>query len=308
MSRRILIVGDVMVDEYVFVRTDRTAQEAPIPVWDEVRRERRLGGAANVLRNVQSISDGIAGIDFVGCTSYAVTEMLDEIVGEAYVSIRNKPIVKTRFVTEDPWKILFRHDRGAEPLSSMEEIGILENISDLFSERSYDLIVVSDYDKGTVTADVARNLIRRGVPVLVDSKRDDLSVFHGAAYMKLNREEFRRQNGRSIERDFPYVIETLGKDGARLWTRDTSSGHVSNYGSVATSYVVHVETFPGNSAEEIDVTGCGDVHTAAMALSLVDDPSDVRSAVRIANVAAAAAVEKQGTVGVTRWDLKRFEI
>lgn len=294
---RALVIGDVMVDRYTYVRTTRRASEAPIPIWDVVGVEQRLGGAANVARNLKAIGKeeievvlaGIVGRDRGFC------DLADAVGVKLGFCVGSTTMVKHRYVEHESLRHLFRIDSATRfPSDDSEYFGLF--IGEVGALDRFDAIIISDYDKGTVTERVAE-IVRENRPrlVVVDSKRRDLSLYDGFEVLKVNDLEYLVQSsGLSgvpypcVERLFDYVVVTKGAAGAELRQCEKAK-------TDGKRYVVHSEFFPVESVQKVvDVTGCGDTHTAAMAFSLLKN-GDVRAAVRFANVCAREVVQKFGT-------------
>lgn len=286
---RVLVIGDVMLDEYVFVETTRKAPEANIPVWDEERRECRLGGAANVAHNLKAL-----GTDYVhlsGIMSERDVHLLREKGISADFPVSDSSTMrKTRFI--DPRnEFLFRVD-NFKRFDARSAGELAADIGRLLDDQIFDIIVISDYDKGTVT-EVLCDYVRRlhDGPVIVDSKRRDLRIFSGFSVLKVNEAEYDAQlsspHYSHVEKLFDYVVVTKGAKGAELRHRDPiKSGELR--------YTLHTEKFPIEPVKAKDVTGCGDTHTAAMAFSLLKT-TDMRASVKFANACARSVVQKFGT-------------
>lgn len=288
-QKRILVVGDVMEDHYVHVKTVRKAPEADIPVWDEVSREIRPGGAWNVAENIASLMPE--------AETYICGLMEPNNIGRANQSlsmwVSGEAMRKVRYV--DNGKIIFRSDNFSkfypgEPALLFKEL----RANDI---GQFDAVVFSDYDKGTLTEEMVQFCRSKTGLVIVDSKRRDLSLFFKDSQsrkviLKVNHSEWAAQasNEIPIEAYFDYVVVTKGKDGATLRQFDSNESRLSRN-------VVHSEEFPTKRVWAVDVTGCGDTHTAAMTVSLVQD-ADVRKAVRFGNEKASQAVQVFGTTVV----------
>jgi len=296
-EKRILVVGDVMEDHYVRVETSRRAPEADIPVWDEVDRTWTPGGAWNVAENIASLMPEamvyLAGI--VDSTNVAgVKSHISAYSTRAVV----EGMKKTRYVSAN--KIIFRSDnfrRFHEDDVREFEDGLIRNL--LLNENvRFDAVVFSDYDKGTVTKQVVQNCRRLTNLVVVDSKRKDLSLFWKdleprRTILKVNEFEWGAQAGNEVpvEAYFDQTVVTKGKDGAVIRQFDRNESQYNRY-------VVHSEEFPTRRAWSVDVTGCGDTHTAALTVSMVKE-SDLRQAVRFANEKASQVVQIFGTAIAT---------
>lgn len=304
MTKRILVVGDIMIDRYCRVRTNRMAQEASIPIWDEVSRECRLGGAGNLANNLKSVGGDDVDVHLYGIYGDDEWDTLVALTDSANISLYCGPcpktvtMVKERHVDENN-RHVFRKDNikrfstdGVEWFSGTMEFVV--------RSQEYDAVVVSDYDKGTLTSKIA-SMLGRYRTRFVDSKRQDLRMFKGFTALKLNESEFSAQvsnlsYGTSFEGLFENCIITRGPNGAELrqYDHEKSSGK---------KYVVHSESFPiEEKIDAVDVTGCGDTHTAA-ALFCYLQTGDIRMAIRFANKCASRKVQKFGTETVKKEEI-----
>lgn len=297
---KILVVGDIMLDHYINVKSDRRAEEADIPVWDELKQEFRLGGAANVAHNLKYIGKDDVDVHLAGiCGSSVVSQRLKELEVRSERVNGNETMVKRRFVAND--QIIFRHDNFKK--FSEDEVEFFEMMINYQAGQSFDAVIFSDYDKGTLTDRVV-GILKKAAPfVVVDSKRYDLRMFEGCDVLKVNSSEYSTQvSNKNYENEnfvglFKNVVVTRGSQGA-----DLIQGELTLYGDpvridgmfTGRSYTNTTEHFPGELVISNDPTGCGDTHTAAMTYTYLRT-QDIRSAVRFANFAAAQVVQKFGT-------------
>lgn len=292
--KSVLVVGDVMFDRYVHVGTTRKAPEADIPVWDEFSREIRPGGAANVALNISALNPELS-VYLCGVFDTDLEQgrwFWDKGISVKFSvpSIKGN-MVKTRYIRDG--EIIFRSDNFRKFWGYD-----VKSIPRVFSENAmlpsaFDAIVVSDYNKGTVTSEVLDVVKTRSLTdtlFVVDSKREDLEVFRGFDILKLNLQEYssqvrHRDDLDCIESLFKHVIVTKGRDGAELIQYESLPGK---------KYALHSEDFPVVPAQVRDVTGCGDTHTAALVCSLLNE-KDIRSSIKFANECARSVVQKFGT-------------
>ncbi|MHB8407896.1 MAG: bifunctional heptose 7-phosphate kinase/heptose 1-phosphate adenyltransferase [Acidiferrobacterales bacterium] len=292
---KIIVVGDVMLDRYTHVFSRRQAPEATIPVWDIDRHELRLGGAANVANNILALGGNEVEVYLAGVTGVKSLETIMQTGIKTDFLTCGSTMEKQRFVEKE--KILFRVDNIQKfPDSDIRFFTLMfkELIwQTVQHEDGFDAVVFSDYDKGTITQDVVDVLREcRTKPVVVDSKRRDLRMFQGFDVLKVNEQEYGFQvatehyNG--VERLFDFVVVTKGGQGAELRQCEVTKSNEKRY-------MVHTEQFPVDPVEKpVDVTGCGDTHTAALTFSLLKN-SDMRAAVRFANAVSRNVVKKFGT-------------
>jgi D-beta-D-heptose 7-phosphate kinase/D-beta-D-heptose 1-phosphate adenosyltransferase len=311
MTRQtVLCVGDLMLDEFVYGEVSRISPEAPAPVIAVQRSEIDIGGAGNVARNIASLGGrcifvGLIGEDEAGKTLKAglAREILIESV---LVCDPGRPTTrKVRFVSEHFSTHMLRADwELAQPASAGVEQQLIDAILPLLPRS--DIVLLSDYAKGVLTARVIRNVIdaarKLGKRVIVDPKSANLAIYRGATLIKPNRKEFAEatrsradsENGIAEAAqdviqlaDCEAVLVTQGERGMTLVSRNGETIHV-----------------PGLPAKVRDVSGAGDTVAAALALVLAAG-ADWETALRVANAAAAVAVSKKGAATVTSSELRR---
>lgn len=306
----VLVVGDVMLDEFVYGETRRISPEAATPVLSVSRIARMVGGAGNVARGIAALDVncellGVVGEDVTG------NDLMRELAG--WNTPRLIPWVlmdgqrpttrKTRFVSESHSSHLLRVDtEKVLPISiNMERDLVVRALACL---TDADVLVLSDYCKGVITSNVALELIRAarkaGKIVIVDSKRDDLSIFAGANIVKLNEGEFDRAvapfediagaSQLAARMGFDHILLTRGERGLTLYSAD------------GTDIKVH-----GRAVRVKDVSGAGDTVVATLAAMLAGG-CDLIPSLRRANHAASIAVGKPGTATVTRAELANDKI
>jgi rfaE bifunctional protein kinase chain/domain len=298
-NSRVLVVGDVMLDRYWFGEVNRISPEAPVPIVRVEKREERLGGAANVARNVAALGAqtgllGVVGKDEAGDT---VDTLLREM-GIASHLTRDpaiSTIIKLRVLGRQ--QQLLRVDFEEAPTDAVLR-DKLTQFNALMPQ--HDVIVFSDYAKGSlvnvaqmIAAAKALNKL-----VLVDPKGDDFSPYKGASFLTPNKAELRRivgnwkseeelttkaQNMRA-ELDLQGLLLTRSEEGMTLYT---AQGQVN---------------FPAMAREVFDVSGAGDTVIATMA-ALLGSGMPVAQAVDMANRAGGIVVGKLGTATVTRDEL-----
>lgn len=309
MTQRVLVVGDVMMDHYIYVNSVRRAAEADIPVWDAVSNEYRMGGAANVANNLKALGKENIDVHLAGIASRSNhAHPGRDMISAAGIGVMlvggTRTLYNQRFVSSDD-KILFRCD-NSRSFSEKESIdyerffcsfiGFPDDGSDPAADalplllRPPDMIIISDYGRGTVTPKIVEKILKLGIPVIVDSKRKDLSIFSGVDVIKLNAQEYALQCTSYPETFCKYLVVTRGDQGAELRFYDHEK-------SLADRHVVHSEYFPTDKIDPVDITGCGDTYVAGLSFSLLKDP-DVRRAMRFANACASTVVKKFGTAVV----------
>jgi D-beta-D-heptose 7-phosphate kinase/D-beta-D-heptose 1-phosphate adenosyltransferase len=297
-GRRVLVLGDVMLDEFVWGRVGRISPEAPVPVVLVSSQSFHLGGAGNVAANVRSLGGEAVLAGAVGKDAAAGR------VREALVAAGVEPrlvalgagrptTVKTRIVAHSQQVV--RADReDASDLPAHAEAALVEAVRDEIASSS--ALVISDYQKGVVTAALLRRVLalarRHRVPVLVDPKVRHFRLYRGVTVVTPNQLETEQATGRRI--DGAGALEAAGRRilsllGCRavLVTRGEHGLSLFERGRPA----VHV---PAAAREVFDVTGAGDTVIAIMALALAAGGT-LREAAALANCAAGVVVGKVGT-------------
>ena len=291
---RLLVVGDVMLDRYWFGDVDRISPEAPVPVVRVGRTEERLGGAANVARNIAAIGAGAGLLSVVGEDEAGgrIQELLkvDGIDAQLHRDPGLATTIKLRVIGRQ--QQLLRIDFETEPAHDvlMSKLAAFEA-----RLKNADLVILSDYGKGGLRhiermIEAARTA---GKPVLVDPKGDDYSRYRGATLLTPNRSEFREVAGHWKSEDdltgrAQKLRSELGLD-ALLITR--SEEGMTLYREADRLHV------PAVAREVYDVSGAGDTVIAILGVMLAAGAS-FADAVQLANKAAGIVVGKLGTAVV----------
>ncbi|MES2760219.1 MAG: D-glycero-beta-D-manno-heptose-7-phosphate kinase [Pseudomonadota bacterium] len=296
---RILVVGDVMLDRYWFGDVSRISPEAPVPVVRIERREERLGGAANVARNIASLGAhcgllGVVGADEAGAQ---VEQLLAESSIHSFLKRDEaiSTIIKLRVIGRQ--QQLLRIDFEDAPSDTVLRDKLTQFNGVL---AGYDVIVLSDYNKGSLVnvAEMIRAARAAGKVVMVDPKGDDFSPYVGATMLTPNKSELKRIVGSwSSEQQLTDKAQALrhelGLD-ALLLTR--SEEGMSLYGATE---VLHMHAA---AREVFDVSGAGDTVIATMA-AMLGAGMPMADALITANRAGGIVVGKLGTATVTREEL-----
>ncbi len=306
----VLCVGDLMLDEFVYGEVSRISPEAPAPVLAVQRSETDIGGAGNVARNIASLGArcifvGLIGADEAGSSLKAALAR-EALVESVLVCDPSRPTTrKVRFVSEHFSTHMLRADwELATPASADTEQKLIDAVLPLLPRA--DVVLLSDYAKGVLTARVIRNVIdaarKLGKPVIVDPKSPNLAIYRGATVLKPNRREFAEatRSRADTEQDIAEAAQEIMQLADCEAVLVTQSEHgmtlVPRKGEA-----VHVAGLP---VRVRDVSGAGDTVAAVLAVTLAAG-ADWESALRMANAAAAVAVSKKGAAVVTPAELRR---
>jgi D-beta-D-heptose 7-phosphate kinase / D-beta-D-heptose 1-phosphate adenosyltransferase len=296
-----LIIGDLMIDEYLWGKAERISPEAPVQVVDVVREELRLGGAGNVANNLVALGCGVTVCSVVGDDENGT--VLKRVFSDKGIDVsgifsdpQRRTSKKSRVMAAH--QQIVRIDRESrEPIRAEYE----KMIAGFLKEKAadHDVILVSDYLKGVLSADVLANVISTGtelgIPVVVDPKGNDYGKYRGATILTPNRKETEIASGMKIVDDASLAAAAAAllheaELAALLVTRSEEGMSLFN----STGSTVHIPTV---AREVYDVTGAGDTVLAVLGYILACGRS-CEEAARLANVAAGIAVSKLGTATV----------
>jgi D-beta-D-heptose 7-phosphate kinase/D-beta-D-heptose 1-phosphate adenosyltransferase len=302
---RVAVIGDVMLDHFLFGTVDRISPEAPVPVVRFAREEYRLGGAANVARNAASLGGRVTIVGLIGDDDAGrrLEHEVDAAGFETSGLVRDpsRPTTrKVRVVTNRNQQVA-RIDYEQDAEASGAVLDALRR-SVATAVRGADAVVLSDYRKGVVSAPViehaASSARSAGVPLLVDPKVPQADRYRGATLLTPNHHEAEQMTQRVIrtaddvrqaataihERSGASVLITWGEHG--MWMLDASRSPVEE---------THLQAA---TREVADVTGAGDTVIAVLALGLAVGAT-MAEAARLANVAAGLVVTRFGPATVS---------
>jgi D-beta-D-heptose 7-phosphate kinase/D-beta-D-heptose 1-phosphate adenosyltransferase len=302
---RVLVIGDLMVDQFIWGKVSRISPEAPVPVVEVVSESLMLGGCANVLNNIHSMGGrasvaGVIGSDAMG--DWLVRELAEKGVDADGVIIeKGRPTtVKTRIVAGHQQVVRFdREKRMAVAKESVSGVlGYLRRV-----KKDLGAVVLSDYGKGMVSRDLLKGIREEiagsGILLFVDPKSNDFTLYEGSDVITPNHHEAIRalgleesadivSAGMELLRKFQIgsVLITRGEEGMTLFERNGEPVHI-----------------PAMAKEVFDVTGAGDTVIGVLALAAASGAS-LREAAVLANHAAGIVVGKVGTATASREELR----
>jgi D-beta-D-heptose 7-phosphate kinase/D-beta-D-heptose 1-phosphate adenosyltransferase len=310
VRQNVLCVGDLMLDEFVYGEVSRISPEAPAPVIAVQRSETNVGGAGNVARNIAALGArcifvGLVGDDAAGAMLKAELAREARIESVLVTDPARPTTRKVRFVSEHFSTHMLRADwELVAPVAETTERRLIDAIVAALPRA--DIVLLSDYAKGVLTARVVRNVIdaarKLGKQVIVDPKSANLAIYRGATLLTPNRKEFAEATRRRIESDADIAEASI----EALRTADAEAVLVtqSEHGMTLAhrdGRLIHV---PAQPAKVRDVSGAGDTVAAVMSVTLAAD-AGWETALRCATAAAAVAVSKPGTATVSLAELRR---
>jgi rfaE bifunctional protein kinase chain/domain len=304
---RVLIIGDAMIDSYVWGKVERISPEAPVPIVQVRKKEKRLGGAANVVKNIQAL----------GATPILCTVIGNDIEGNYFIDLlkkRNisqegilssearKTSVKERFLSGSQ-HILRVDDEHMHQLSGKELKTLKERIESLL--KSIDVVVFEDYDKGVLTKEVIKHTIKRtnelGIPSVVDPKKKNFYHYTGASLFKPNLKEI--QDGMKIDLDRENLsgLKSAVSDLKEKMKLKSVMVTLSEKGILisADQSEIHI---PAHVRSVSDVSGAGDtvVSIACLCLALRLSPGFTAA---LSNLGGGLVCEHLGVVSIDKEEL-----
>ncbi|MDF1555584.1 MAG: D-glycero-beta-D-manno-heptose-7-phosphate kinase [Deferrisomatales bacterium] len=298
---RVGVVGDVVLDRFLYGAVDRISPEAPVPVVDVEREVYRLGGAANVVHNIVALGGGVEVFGVVGADAGAgrLRQELETLgAGQGgLLEVAERPTaVKTRVIAQHQQVVRFdREWRG--PLPQDVTRNLLDRL--LGGLGALGAVIVSDYGKGVVGPELMTALVEgcraAGIPLAVDPKPVNAGLYRGVSVMTPNTKETEALVGFSVRTD-----ADAARAGAALLERFAGDAMLVTRGERGMTLVerdreaVHIGT---RARDVFDVTGAGDTTIAALALARAAGCS-YRDAACLANAAAGLVVAKLGTAVV----------
>ncbi len=300
----VLVVGDVMLDQYVWGEVERISPEAPVPVVRATTRDERPGGAANVAMNLAQLGARVTVVGFGG--GDAEQHRLESLLAEQGIepclttTLNASTTTKLRIISGHQQIMRLDSESRARHSNSDYE-SLLGDAVAALPEAA--IVVLSDYAKGALTEEVCQTVIReaaaRNVPVVVDPKQQDLARYRGATTICPNLRELSATTGEPVGNvtevlnagqtlvtkfDLQCIVATLGEKGIAV-LRPESRSHS-----------------PAVVRQVYDVSGAGDTVIAVLALAMACAVS-METAVELANLAAGVVVGKVGTVPIRREEL-----
>jgi D-beta-D-heptose 7-phosphate kinase/D-beta-D-heptose 1-phosphate adenosyltransferase len=302
----VAVVGDIMLDRYLWGQVERISPEAPVPVVAVERTDVRPGGAANVAWNLFALGSSVRLVGLLGRDKQAGE--IKSIIGDTGISTeylvtdsRRVTTEKIRIVAHSQQVVRADFETG-EPVEGRTLRRLLEAVGRGVSDA--DAVVVSDYGKGVVSAPVMDRLrvlsADGGTPVLVDPKEGHFSLYRGAYAVTPNKQEAGgfyharigtdgdlERVGRSLLRDLEarFVLITRGEEGMTLFREGHGPHHV-----------------PTSASEVYDVTGAGDTVISVLAAAVAAG-APITDAIELANAAAGIVIRELGTAAVTADEL-----
>ncbi|MGM0534413.1 MAG: D-glycero-beta-D-manno-heptose-7-phosphate kinase [Campylobacterota bacterium] len=300
---RVMVIGDLMIDHYLWGDCDRISPEAPVQVVEVDSESMVLGGAGNVINNLKTMGARLRVVSVVGDDDNAksMRSLLDKYEDRLFVQKGRRTSKKSRLIAQKHQVVRFDNESKDDITKELEN-NILEYYKTAIID--VDIVLLSDYGKGVLTERLTKELIKiakqNNKKVLVDPKGTDYSKYKGAYLVTPNRKEASLATGIDAKKDLTgvakklreeleleYAVITLSEDGMAVCSDE-------------------MEIIPTVAREVYDVTGAGDTVLAALGFALACG-YDVVTAAKFANQAAAVAVGKLGSATVSIEEVIDYE-
>ena len=305
-GKRIAVVGDLMVDRYYWGTVGRISPEAPVPVVEVVEENVRLGGAANVANNIQTLGGepmlvGLIGKDHPG---QVFTDILEErnLSSKGIVTDASRPTtIKTRVIAHGQHVVRIDNESKAECPEHVRHM-VVDAVK--YNIHEIDAIILEDYNKGVITKDVIAEIIgvakKYNKIVTVDPKLNNFLEYKGVTVFKPNRREVedaiggRLKTQADVERAGKYLLEQLAAENVLLTRGEEGMSLFESNGSI--------NTIPTQATNVQDVSGAGDTVISALTMALAAGAT-IREATVMANCAASVVVASVGIVPIRQQEL-----
>lgn len=305
-NKKILVIGDVMLDSYLFGNVNRISPEAPVPIVDILIKQDKLGGAANVAANIKNL----------GGTPILCSVIGKDQKGDIFLSLLEKRKISSKYIIQSDDRIttdktrvignnhqMLRIDEEIKSELGKDQKSFLININNIFKDNDIDCILFQDYDKGILNEKTINYIIvkaqKLNIPTIVDPKKRNFNHFTGVTLFKPNFKEFKE--GVNIEnlnrkellkkgaiklhnKGIEIVFVTLSENGIFISYKDKSK--------------IKSKIIPSSAIDVVDVSGAGD--TVAAVTSMLLNEIDIEEIAKISNYAGGLACEEVGVVPIDK--------
>lgn len=319
-NQNVLIIGDVMIDSYLWGKVDRISPEAPVPIVAVSKREERMGGAANVALNIQAL-----GANPILCTVIGNDVKADSFLKLLEIQkLSNEGIIKSdKRITTVKFRVIgnnaqmLRVDEEIDTnISTQETNELFERIKKLIDSKNIKVIIFEDYDKGVITPELIKNIVeyskKQNIPIVVDPKKRNFLFYKNVTLFKPNLKELKEglkidfNNKDALELsnavkklqellDIDIALVTLSESGVYINRRLNNDGKFSGH------------SIPAHMRNIADVSGAGDTVISVAALCLAQKLSDFHIAA-ISNLAGGLVCEEVGVVPINKEKLLKETI
>ena len=305
----VLIIGDVMIDSYMWGNVSRISPEAPVPIVAVTKKENRLGGAANVALNIQAMGAhpilcSIIGDDGNSKLFYSLLKK-QKLPIEGILKSKNRiTSVKTRVIGNNHQ--MLRVDEEIEsPILSTEVNALIKIVTEFIQHKKIDVIVFEDYDKGCITSDLIKVIVdaanKKGIATVIDPKKKNFMAYKGVTLFKPNSKELKE--GLKIDFDHTNLkeLDKVVTGFIKKQNIDTALITLSEKGIYTHSKKTKI-LIPAHIRNISDVSGAGDTVVSIAALCVALNLSPILTAT-LSNLAGGLVCEKVGVVSIDKKQL-----
>jgi rfaE bifunctional protein kinase chain/domain len=302
----ILIIGDVMLDAYLWGKVERISPEAPVPIVNVNKKESRLGGAANVALNIKAlgakpivcsiIGDDIEGSELINLFN------VEHITSDYIIKINNrKTTVKTRVIAQNQQVLRIDAETETE-ISKNESDSVLDKFSQILDNNQIDAIIFQDYDKGLITPylidEVSKSAKAKNIPIIVDPKKRNFLAYHKVDVFKPNLKElkeglkvnFDAKNPDELKKNVQLLRNKIEAKGILLTLSELGVYAMDNEKDSLT---------PAHIRSIADVSGAGDTVISVVAVCIASGLS-IFEATKLGNLAGGLVCEEVGVVPINK--------
>ncbi len=305
-GKHILVIGDVMIDTYLQGKVNRISPEAPVPIVTIEKKERRLGGAANVALNLQALGAtpilcSVIGVDYDG-EQFLDLMKKQKLNPKLILKSRDRVTTNKTRIIGNNYQMLRVDEEDDYNISIKETDTLLQFISFLIMTDPIDAIIFEDYDKGVITPRLIQKVVelanKKGIPTIADPKKKNFNAYKGITLFKPNLKELKEGTKAEIninnQKEFEKAVNSLR---SKL-KANTALITLSEKGIYTNSRLVKA-LIPAHIRNISDVSGAGDTVVSVAALCLASDMHPIAIAA-IANLAGGLVCEQVGVVPVNK--------
>lgn len=305
-DKKILIIGDVMVDAYLFGNVDRISPEAPVPVVSVSGRNSRMGGAANVALNVRAL----------GATPFLCSIVGNDVRGEEFINLlhkrdlsdkgihrsKNRPTTTKFRILGNNVQMLRVDEEVTHYINKSEEKSLFSKIKNIVEEENIDAIIFEDYDKGCITPGLIKEVTKlannNNIVITVDPKRRNFNHYNNLTLLKPNLKELSEGMGIELENGDIPSIRNAAMQLLKNNNLNTVMVTLSEHGVLICekNFQTHI---PANIRNIADVSGAGDTVIASLTLAMAAN-IPVAEASKLSNLAGGLVCEEIGVVPIDK--------
>jgi D-glycero-beta-D-manno-heptose-7-phosphate kinase len=305
-GKHILVIGDVMIDTYLQGKVNRISPEAPVPIVTIEKKERRLGGAANVALNLQALGAtpilcSVIGVDYDG-EQFLDLMKKQKLNPKLILKSRDRVTTNKTRIIGNNYQMLRVDEEDDYNISIKETDTLLQFISFLILTDPIDAIIFEDYDKGVITTRLIQKVVelanKKGIPTIADPKKKNFNHYKGITLFKPNLKELKEGTKSEInvnnQKDFEKAVNSL-----RIKLKATTALITLSERGIYTNSRLVKALIPAHIRNIADVSGAGDtvVSVAALCLACEMHPIAIAS---IANLAGGLVCEQVGVMPVNK--------